>query len=55
MTKCSFCGKELPERGFTHYPVCETRTSGVVPACNACIGRYCLKMCDIVRAKGREK
>lgn len=47
MRKCSFCANMLPERGFTHYMMVETRAAGVVPCCNACRRRLNLKMVDL--------
>jgi hypothetical protein len=46
MKKCSFCEKELPEPGFTHYPVVESLGSPV-PACMSCKRRLHLVMIDL--------
>ncbi len=50
MTKCSFCGNQLPEPGFTHYMLVESLGESQ-PACNPCRRRLHLKMVGLRKGK----
>jgi hypothetical protein len=49
--RCKFCEQELPESGFTHYMVVETRVEPVAACCIACQKRLGLKVIGIRKEK----
>lgn len=49
MAKCEFCGKKLPEEGYTHYMLVETRFQSAIACCAGCRKEKKLKMVDLRR------
>lgn len=45
--KCAFCKKDLPEKGFSLYPLASGPTSEREPACLACIKRLRLTIVEL--------